>query len=358
MRWLRPGLFVAGVLLVGYLVMQIGSQPIVEALSRLAWWQFALLCLPYAVIMAVDTLGWRYAFARDGAPFFTLLGARIAGDALNLVTAVASVGGEAIKAWLVRRHVSYEESVPSLIVAKTTSTVGQVLFLLFGVMIAELALDLDARLVRGMLWLLAIEGLAVGGFVLVQCTGVIARAGRLTGLLGVRRGPGFAERLDDSLRNFYRTQRRRLLLSTGFHFAGWVLGGVEVFLMLYALKVPLSLLTAVVVEAFGAGVRFASFLVPANIGVMEGANAGAFAALGVGAGAGLAFSLVRRARQAVWVALGLVILVAMRPRGWMASAPGDPGSPPSGRAIDGKSGSGNETGFPASRPPSGWQHER
>src|SRR5262245_63292396 len=323
MRWLRPGLFVAGVVLVGYLVMQIGSGPIVETLSRLAWWQFALLCLPYASIMAIDTLGWRYAFARDGAPFLTLLGARIAGDALNLVTAVASVGGEAVKAWLVRDHVTYEESVPSLVVAKTTSAIGQILFLLFGVAFAELALDLDARVVRSMLWLLAIEALAVGGFILVQCTGLIARAGRLARLLGVRGGPGYAKRLDDSLGDFYRRQWRRWLASTGFHFVGWLLGGIEVFLMRHVLEVPLSLPTAVVIEAFGAGVRFASFLVPANIGAVEGANAAAFAALGVGAGAGLAFSLVRRARQAVWVALGLVILVAMRPRGWMASAPRD-----------------------------------
>jgi len=93
MRLVRLCLCVAGVVLLAYLVFRVGTQPILEALSRLAWWQFALLCLPYALIMAVDTLGWRYAFTRDRVPFLALFGARAAGDALNLVTAVASGGG-------------------------------------------------------------------------------------------------------------------------------------------------------------------------------------------------------------------------------------------------------------------------
>jgi hypothetical protein len=132
MRLVRPILFVAGAVLLAYLIVRIGTEPIAEALARLTWWQFALVCLPHALIAVVDTLGWRYAFAQDRVPFSALLGARIAGEAVNLVTAVASVGGEAVKAWSIRRDVSYRESVPSLIIAKTTSTVGQVLFLLVG----------------------------------------------------------------------------------------------------------------------------------------------------------------------------------------------------------------------------------
>jgi hypothetical protein len=270
--------------------------------------------------MAVDTLGWRYAFTRDRVPFLALFGARAAGDALNLVTAVASVGGEAVKAWLIRHYVTYEESVPSLVIAKTTSTIGQGLFLLLGMVVACFAIDLDSHLWRSMLWLLVVECVAIGGFVLAQLTGVITRAGRVLSLFGPSKGAAYAERLDESLGHYYHHQRRRLLASTALHLAGWVLGGLEVFLMLYALDVPLSFATAVVIEAFGAAVRFATFLVPANIGVLEGANAGAFTALGAGAGAGLAFSFVRRARQAVWVGLGLIVLVAMRSQVWVADA--------------------------------------
>jgi hypothetical protein len=271
--------------------------------------------LPYAVIMAVDTLGWRFAFPRDAAPFHRLYGARLAGEALNLVTAFGSVGGEAVKAWLIRRDVAYEESVPSVVIAKTTLTIAQALFLLIGVALAWAMLATDSRVLGAMLWLLVVEVVAVAGFVGVQMVGIVSRAGRLLEWFGVLKRDDSARRLDADLRDYYRRDWRRLSLSTGFHLAGWLLGAVEVYLILIFLEIPADLVTATVIEALGAGVRFATFLVPASLGAFESANAAAFEAMGLGAGAGLAFSFVRRARQLAWVGIGVLVLVSM---GWLA----------------------------------------
>jgi glycosyltransferase 2 family protein len=320
MRLVKLLLLIGGVGVLGVLVARIGWEAIVSSLARLSWWQLLLVCLPYALIMAVDTLGWRYAFAQDRVPFLRLFGARIAGEALNVLTALGSVGGEAVKAWLVRRDVPYEDSVPSVVIAKTTITMAQALFLLLAIGLAWATLSIDSQVLQGMLWLLGVEVLAVGGFFLTQVTGLVARAGRFLTWFGVPQQTSYAERLDVALRSFYRQHWRRFGLSTGFHLLGWILGALETYLMLYLLGVPVGATTATVIEAFGSGVRFATFLVPASIGALEGANAAAFAALGFGASAGLAFSLVRRARQLMWVAAGLVVLVVMRSSGWLADA--------------------------------------
>jgi uncharacterized protein (TIRG00374 family) len=312
MRAVKTVLLILGAILLGVLVYRTGAEPILETVRRLAWWQLVLVCLPYALVMAADTLGWRFAFARDRTPFLRLYGARLAGEALNVVTAVGAVGGEAAKAWLVRRDVSYEESVPSVVIAKTTITMAQALFLVIGLVLAWGVLPPGSALVRGMLWLLLVEVLAVAGFVAAQLTGVVARSGRLLKLAGVIADSAYAETLDRALREYYRTQWRRLILSIGFHLLGWLLGVLEAVVVLWALDVDVSARLATVIEALGSGVRFATFLVPASLGPFEAANAAAFAALGFGAGAGLAFSLVRRARQAVWIAIGIAVLLAMR----------------------------------------------
>jgi uncharacterized protein (TIRG00374 family) len=317
MRYLRLVLLLAGCAAVVFLVVRIGVGSLVSAFQTLTWWQFLLVCLPYALIMTVDTLGWRFAFSRDRVPFLSLLGARVAGEALNLVTAVASVGGEAVKAWLIRRNVSYEESVPSVIIAKTTITMAQALFLLVGVVIAWLALPLDSVVIRSMLWLLVVEVFAVAGFLLAQVTGLVRRGGRLLAWSGVARDASYADGLDRALRTYYRRDWRRFLLSMAFHLGGWLLGGLETYLMLVVLGIPVSLVTALVIEAFGTAVRFATFLVPASVGALEAANAAAFAGLGLTASAGLAFSLVRRGRQVVWVVIGLIVLLAMRSGVWI-----------------------------------------
>ena len=157
MRIVKLGLSIVGLAVIAWSIHHIGWAPIQEALARLTWWQLVLVCLPYAAIMAVDTLGWRFAFPRDAAPFHRLLGARLAGEALNLVTAVGSVGGEAVKAWLIRRDVAYAESVPSVVIAKTTMTIAQALFLLVGVALAWTMPATDSRVITAMLWLLVVE---------------------------------------------------------------------------------------------------------------------------------------------------------------------------------------------------------
>jgi uncharacterized protein (TIRG00374 family) len=317
MRAIKILFLALGGLLLGVLIYRVGAAPILQTLGRLTWWQFALVCLPYAVIMAADTLGWRFAFARDRTSFHRLYGARMAGEALNIVTALGAVGGEAAKAWLVRRHVSYEESVPSVVIAKTSITVAQALFLVVGLAVAWYVRPPGTEILRVMTWLLRAEVLAVAGILGAQLAGLIARGGRLLRMVGVLGDIAYAETLDRALRDYYRREWRRLSLSLVFHLAGWLLGVLDAMVILWALGLDVPVATATVIEAFGSGVRFATFLVPANLGSSEAANAGAFAGLGLGAGAGLAFSFVRRARQAVWVALGLVVLGAMR---WADSA--------------------------------------
>src|ERR671919_2979032 len=251
MRAVKTVLFVLGGALLAVLVYYVGTEPILETLRRLAWWQFVLVCLPYALITAADTLGWRFAFARDRAPFWRLYGARLAGEALNLVTAVGAVGGEAAKAWLVRRDVTYEESVPSVIIAKTTITMAQALFLLIGLGLAWILLPVGSDIARGMAWLLVLELLAVSGFLGAQLTGLVARGGRLLRLFGAIGDATSAEALDRALRGYYRTQWRRLTLSVGFHLLGWLLGALEAALMLWALGVDSSVRLATIIEALG-----------------------------------------------------------------------------------------------------------
>jgi len=295
------------------LIVRVGSDEAVTATARALGWRSLLVCLPFALIMSVDTLGWRYAFAYDRVPFLRLVAARIAGEAVNVMTAVAPVGGDAIKVWFLRPHVPYQESIASVIVAKTTITLSQALFLLIGVM-AAVALAVDARLVRAMLWLLLVELIGAGGFLAVQVAGSLSRGARLLSRVKKLDALAGAENLDRTLQSFYRREWRRFALSVGFHLLGWLMGALETWLFLRVLQIPASLTTALVIETLGSAVRFATFFVPGSLGALEGANTAAFAALGLGAPAGLAFSLLRRLRQVVWIGLGVLVFLLARAR--------------------------------------------
>ena len=174
-----------------------------------------------------------------------------------------------------------------------------------------------------MLWLLAIEAVALGLFVLVQTRGMLGWSLKMLERIGVRppRGQATLGRVDDALGQFYRTAPGRLALSIWFHFLAWAMGSIETWLILKFLGSEVSLATATVIEAFGTAIKVATFLVPASLGVLEGGFVATFATLGLSSTAAISFSLVRRLREATWVALGLIAFAVMRPREPRTTAP-------------------------------------
>ena len=269
------------------------------ALARIAGWQFALICAVHGLSVIADTLGWRATFAPGARPSWRrLFVAKCAGDAVDVVTALGVLGGEATKVWLLRREVPYATSVTSLLVTKTS---------------------------------------------LVLCAGAAARAGdragdghrgrqrdapRRDGRLAPGRGGrdrrfparsadrpvgpdrpaprvgGSREACCDGaagsgVARLLPAGWRCFVVATGFHSAGSLIGALEGLLVLRTLGVSASLSTATVIEALGSGVRFATFFVPASLGALEGANAAAFTAFGWAAAAGLAFPGPARATDRV-----------------------------------------------------------
>lgn len=296
------------------LVAQNDPAAIVGSIADLSWRLAVILCFPVVLVAVFDTLGWRFAFLR-AVGFRVLFVSRLAGEAFNLTTP-AALGGEAVKAWLLRGHVPLDASLASVIVAKTTITIAQGIFLLVGVVVAWSTILQGSLLLYGMLWLLALEAIALSLFVLVQTRGMLGWAGRLLDRLGVGaiRGRSTLGRVDDTLGQFYRTAPGRLALSTAFHFGAWVLGSLETWLILKFLGAEVSFATATVIEAFGTAIKVATFLIPASLGALEGGFVATFVALGLSAPTAISFSLVRRVREVVWIAIGLVVFAVMRPR--------------------------------------------
>ena len=316
-RWFRPLLVLTGLAVVGYLVAQIGPAAIWSSFVTLGWRLPIVLTFPYALAALVDTIAWRLLLPGP-VPLSLVFRARLAGEAVNLATPTMAVGGEPLKAFLLRPPVPLLDGLVSVIADKTTIVVGQIIFLAAGLLAARGALPSTSRLVPIMTGLLAVEILAIGGFALVQASGGLGGGGRLLGRLGGRFGArvglggerylqGLGD-LDRALAGLYRHGRRRLLASALVHSVAWATGALEIYLVLHWLGAPASLGTALIIESFAGAVKFASFMVPASLGALEGGYVAFFEAFGLTATAGLSFVLVRRLREMVWAGLGFLAL--------------------------------------------------
>jgi uncharacterized protein (TIRG00374 family) len=315
MRSVRALLLVLGTVLFAALLIRVGPEAVASLLAQLSWYLALIVVFPYGLMTTLDTLGWRFAFQRDAVPFRSLLAARLAGEAFNMTTPTASVGGEAVKAWFIRPYVPLAESLPSVVIAKTTITIAQALYLATGLVVAMTVLPRTSTLLQIMQWLLGLEILGVGGFVAVQVFGLLGAGGRMLQRLGLLAPTGGAQlmgQMDSALAHFYRDQPGRLVLSVTCHYLGWILGGLEAYLILWALGLPVSPATAVLIDTFGSGVGFAAFLVPARLGAAEAGQVAVFMALGLGAPDGLTFALAQRVREAAWTGIGFLALTALR----------------------------------------------
>jgi uncharacterized membrane protein YbhN (UPF0104 family) len=119
-----------------------------------------------------------------------------------------------------------------------------------------------------------------------------------------------AEDIDRQFASFYSGHRARLCWSLGFAMANWVLGALEVYLIMGLVGFPLSFAEVWMIECMVQLVRTIAFFIPAGLGAQEGAFLIAVGALTGVPSAGVATALVRRFRDVLWIGLSLLVASA------------------------------------------------
>jgi uncharacterized protein (TIRG00374 family) len=296
-------------------VWEIGLGALLDQLRYLSW-RLPLVILPQAVTNVFKTAGWGAAFPRERPPFGVLFPVRLAGEAVNETTPTATMGGDALKAFLLARTgrgVPVQEGLVAVVVAKTTLVASLGAFIAVAAVLAWAVADTPPALL-GLLALLTLYMAAsTAGFMWAQLRGIFRIGGRALAWIGLgERVAAVAGHLDADLRRFYRDRRGRVAASFAHSLVGWATGALETWLILALLGSPVTFMTALVVEAGAAGVRAVGFLIPGSLGILEGGIVGVFGLLRMDPATGLAFGVVRRIREAAWILAGYACLALLR----------------------------------------------
>src|SRR5262245_16620685 len=135
--WWRLVLVGCGLAILAYLFAETGLAAIAQSFRALSWRLLVVLVFPCVFIKLFDTLGWRSTFVGTPVQLWTLARVRLAGQAINSTTPTGTLGGDAVKIWMLRDRVRPSESLASLIVVKTTMVASQGIFLAIGVLVAR-----------------------------------------------------------------------------------------------------------------------------------------------------------------------------------------------------------------------------
>jgi putative membrane protein len=279
----------------------------------LGWWLLPITLFHLAPLYC-DAVSWRQLFPALKRPgVLSFLWMRWIRESVSTLLPVASVGGDVVGARLAhQRGVPGAQATASMVVDITVGAATQATFVVAGIVL--LAVGGRAHAAAAMAWALligvALFAAGIGVFILIQHNsmfGVLVEwARRLAPKNWLSGFAGRADAVDDAV---VATYRRRLALSYSslLRLIGWVTGVGEIWLAMWVLGKPLSLIDSFILESLSAGVRGAAFMVPGALGAQEGGLVLFGALLGVPADLALAVSLAKRVRE---LALGLPGLAA------------------------------------------------
>ncbi len=316
-RLLLPAL---GLLLLGYLVGKMGVGEVWRHLVVVKWSFPVVLAIAFLWHLS-NSLAWSFAFP-PGAfrpPFSALLRAKLAGDAVSQLTPLANLGGEPLKAYLLRGQAPTSLSLAAVVVNKTTQVFTGLVFSSLGFLLVVFSWDLPHALPRsvelGLALILVTSGLMVWGLyrqqhrLFTSLLVLVRRLGIKTDWIESKMAK--AQRIDHHIGHFYHRHKLRLVAVAGCHALGWLLGTCETYVILKALGVDIDFAVALLLTSLSVSINSLFFFMPSNIGVLEGSQVFLFISLGLNPAAGLSMGIVKRLRKIFWICVGWVFLSQM-----------------------------------------------
>ncbi|HSN04555.1 MAG TPA: lysylphosphatidylglycerol synthase transmembrane domain-containing protein [Nitrospira sp.] len=311
-------LLTLGLVTLGLLVWHIGPGRIYDAAAQLGPAALFVVLIPSFIMYAIEAYGWKVTLgsSAQAVPFWRLFAIRTAGEVVNMTTP-AYVGGEPLKAYLLKKHhVPMVEGLASVVIAKTTMTVAEVLFILLGIALGLWLVggqDSSGQTVAAAFLSVGLLAFGTAAFVFVQRRGIFTWILETLRTIGFR--IGFLEAREDRLREldrtileFYTHHRPAFYASTGLFFLGWLAEALEVYVIIYYLGGPALAFPAISIGALSVFIKGGTFFIPGSLGAQDGGNLLLLKAFGYSDVTGITFALLRRFRELVWIGIGLLCL--------------------------------------------------
>jgi hypothetical protein len=249
-------------------------------------------------------------------PFFVLLKAKLAAYTGNYLTPFLRMGGEPLRALILKkeRYVRFRKGLATVIVDKILEFSSGIIFLAVGIfyIIYEYALPIKTELTLAVALIVFILFFALFFFALMKRHGFFTLALRISGMRKIKYGNvkygEFAHRhfkvVEDEITAFFKENKKTVIIVVLLSMLIELIM-ISLFMLLTSfLGFRISLIQGIVLFTL---IIFSQLIpTPASLGSFEGMLAFTFSLFGIGAGTGVAFSLVIRALEVLTTLIGFI----------------------------------------------------
>jgi len=317
---------VLGLALFIYFVKKAGVAEITAGIGRLGP-AFLLVLAISSIRYIVRSLAWTKCIeAPHKLPFRDAVKARLMGDALGNIIPLASVAvSEPSKAVFVRHRLPLMIGLSGLAIENIFYSLSVALFIFAGTATLLLTFSMPKALRY------ASVGALVVTLIIAPLVFFIVRQQWkfFSGTLGFLANRGIArnwmnkmvpraETLEERIYGFYERNRTSFLTIFGLEFAFHLAGVLEIYTTLYYISpIKPTLLTAFILESVNRIINVTFKFVPLRTGVDEAGTGMLSKVLGLTTAIGVTLAIVRKGRDLVWSAIGVVLILK---RGFSLSA--------------------------------------
>lgn len=313
-RCYQVGVLLAGVGVIGWILWTVGLATVATNLSVIGTRLLAFIGL-YLFAQLAFMVGWWVLMDPDAQAygFLRLFGVYLAGDTVNYLVPSGNLGGEPVKAYLLRDTLGFGQALTSIVIHKHAELVAEWILLVGGLTVCLMYLELPSLVTLA--YTAIVGGLGVSLLIMTWAL----RTGSISPILRriaawrplasyLQTHQPAADTLATRIREFYDKQGRWFLVATGWCLIGWFGGLLETYLVLRILSPEEGWSTAVAVETMVLAFNIVFGFIPARLGSAEGVRVAVFLLVGLPAAQGVAYGAVRRARELAWILPGFVIL--------------------------------------------------
>lgn len=319
--WLQGLIFVAGLSLLFFVLYKIGFGVIAETIGTVGWGFLIIAATNFSRHLIRATCIY-LAIPKEhrNVRYHNVLAARLAGEAMNLMTFAGPILGEATKAAMLKKKVSFARSAAAVIVDDIMYYVSVALMMLTGVLLMALTFGANGKVIRYTLIGVAIGAsvMLIGMFLVIKYNArplsfVLSKLdarGWLPNAVTKRRE--YIHEIETNVYSVYNERPKLFYSLLGLGFLAHVTSVLEVYIALNLLntegRIP-TLTDAYVIESLTKVINAAFSFIPGVVGVYEGGNGIILKSLGYLTAIGVALALVRRGAILLWAAFGFAILL-------------------------------------------------
>ncbi|MDP2628730.1 MAG: lysylphosphatidylglycerol synthase transmembrane domain-containing protein [Nanoarchaeota archaeon] len=306
---------VVGIAIFGIFLYKVGFYSVGEIFSNINLKYLSLYFLVTTVAFFPTAWRWKIILKayKKKISFIDMLRYTIAGYAVSYITPSVRVGGEPLRAYMIKKehNVDLKTGSSSIIIDKFIEFAGTAVFGLIGLILflALPQIPTSYKIIFGILVVLAFSILFLFYYRTITSNGSFSSLFLSLRLHKISKLKYFVSVLKDvekKMEKFFLKNKKEFLLSSSTYLIYGVLVFFEFKLLLLSFGIDGSFSTIVLALNLWGLANF--FPVPAALGVLEAGQTGLFSLIKGAGSIGFALSLLIRARALLFVAIGFTII--------------------------------------------------